>query len=150
MTHYQRTLHVETLKKNGVVKLVKDIPPPTNPSSKTSPKNGVKIISLKDFIVLDEVGETDDADCQEISVSDFNSFIDELDVISDDDYSETSPNATVDVKFNQGNGISLSGGGKEIENVTYDLPETDLISENGDIFDDNDDDGVGGLDCDNT
>ena len=113
-------------------------------------KNGVKIISLKDFIVLDEVGETDDADCQEISVSDFNSFIDELDVISDDDYSETSPNATVDVKFNQGNGISLSGGGKEIENVTYDLPETDLISENGDIFDDNDDDGFGGLDCDNT
>ena len=62
MTHYQRTLHVETLKKNGVVKLVKDIPPPTNPSSKTSPKNGVKIISLKDFIVLDEVGETVDAD----------------------------------------------------------------------------------------
>jgi len=90
---------------------------------------------MKDFIVLDEVGETDDVDFREMSLSPANGFIDELDVISDDDNVESLGDGNDAASRNV-----VSAGTPECGKTDFCrtrmtdscLPEADVISDAGD------------------
>lgn len=144
MNHYQQKSHKKNMLDNGVQSLIKSIPPPTTsaPSSSTTlPENRLEVddaedehkVSYKDFIVLDEVGETDDVDFEEISSSTPNGgLLDELDVVSDDD----------DLLCGAANKDQENGGSRIHDRDKADsdsaaktdlrLPEADLISESSD------------------
>ena len=140
MNHYQQNSHKKNMMDNGVLSLIKSIPPsaktaPTSSSSSSVTENRFEIdasedeqkVSYKDFIVLDEVGETDDVDFEEISSSTPNGgLLDELDVVSDD-----GDDLLCDADNNDADQENGANGGHDRDAAKTDLrlPEADLISE---------------------
>ena len=159
MGHYQQNSHKKQMMVNGVLNLIKSIPPATKPSAPSSstttlPENRLEVdsaedeqkVSYKDFIVLDEVGETDDVDFEEISSSTPNGgLLDELDVVSDDDdLLSSSANNDADQENGENRTHDRDKADSDIATkADLRLPEADLISESSDDnFSVDDDDAV--------